>query len=701
MKKYLFSRFFERTFSLIPDEPSGGDSKDSNKGGGSKGKKSDKSKTPILNNYGRDLTKLASEGKLDPVIGRSEEVERISQILSRRKKNNPIILGEPGTGKSALAEALSLRIVKKQVSRVLFNKRIVTLDLASLIAGTKYRGQFEERLKGVMNELLDNDDVILFIDEMHTLVGAGGSSGSLDASNILKPALARGEIQCIGATTLDEYRQHIEKDGALARRFQKVTINATNEEETIEILNQIKERYEDHHNVTYTDEAIESCVKLTERYITDRHLPDKAIDALDETGSRVHINNIQVPKEIEDMEKKLEDISREKNKAIKAQKYEIAANLRDTDKKITKDLKDALSEWENSLKENKKVVTEKEVSEVVSMMTGIPLTRVSEKEGNKLADLNTELKKYVIGQDEAVNKVSMAIKRSRTGLKDPNQPISSFIFLGNTGVGKTQLAKMLSEKYFEGKDSLIRVDMSEYMEKHSVSRLIGSPPGYVGHDEGGQLTESVRNNPYSIILLDEIEKAHPDVFNILLQVLDEGALTDSLGRKVNFKNTVIIMTSNVGTRELKEYGNGVGFSTKSITKGKDKYNQSAIKKALKKAFSPEFLNRVDDVIFFKDLGKEEIAKIINVELDKLKERISEIGYFIKFNKSSINFLVEKGYSKEYGARPLKRAIQKYIEDPIAEKMINENIKEGSKISIKYEDGSDDVTINIKKPKDNK
>ena len=695
MKKPNFlTKFRDIKMSLVPDEDEGSGNNDS----GKKSSKSDKSKTPVLNNYGRDLTRLASEGKLDPVIGRDKEVERISQILSRRKKNNPVILGEPGTGKSALAEALALRIVKKQVSRVLFNKRVVTLDLTSLIAGTKYRGQFEERMKAIMNELLDNRDVILFIDEMHTIVGAGGSSGSLDASNILKPALARGEIQCIGATTLDEYRQNIEKDGALARRFQKVMVEPTSEEDTVHILNQIKDRYEEHHNVEYTEDAIKACVNLTQRYITDRFLPDKAIDALDETGSRVHITNINVPPHIEKMEKKLEKVSIEKNKAIKAQKYEEAADLRDADKKITKELKEAMLEWENSLKENKKIVTEKEVSEVVSMMSGIPVTRITETEGSKLSDLTEEISSVVIGQDEAVEKVSMAIKRSRTGLKDPNQPISSFIFLGSTGVGKTQLAKSLSEIYFEGRDSLIRIDMSEYMEKHSVSRLIGSPPGYVGHDEGGQLTESVRNKPYSIVLLDEIEKAHPDVFNILLQVLDEGMLTDSLGRKVNFKNTIIIMTSNIGSRELKEFGNGVGFATKSNSKDKVKDSENRIKKALKKAFSPEFLNRVDDVIFFKELSKKNISEIINIELDKLKSRINDIGYKIKFSKSAINFLVESGYSSEYGARPLKRAIQKHIENPIAEIIVKDGLKEGSVLTISHNDGDETVSIDVKTKK---
>lgn len=694
----------EKRFGYLPKmSPVSGDEPSAPSGGG-KGKdsKSKKSTTPVLDTFGRDLTVLANEGKLDPIIGRKEEIERVSQILSRRKKNNPILIGEPGVGKTAVAEGLAIKIMEKKVSRILFDKRIVTLDLGTLVAGTKYRGQFEERMKSIMNEVQDNDNIILFIDEIHTMVGAGGTSGSLDAANILKPSLARGEMQCIGATTLDEFRQHIEKDGALARRFQKVVVEPTSPEDTMTILNNIKDKYEDHHNVIYTDEALKACVDLTERYITDRNLPDKAIDALDETGSRVHISNIIVPKEITKIEKKIEDIKVKKKKVIQSQKYEEAANLRDVEKQLDIQLAEEKEKWEKSLKENRKEVGEREVSEVVSMMTGIPVDRVSEDEGNKLVNLDETIKGKVIGQDEAVQKVVKAIKRNRSGLKDPNTPIGTFIFLGDTGVGKTQLAKVLAENMFEGKDSLIRVDMSEYMEKFSVSRLIGAPPGYVGHDEGGQLTEAVRNNPYSIVLLDEIEKAHPDVFNLLLQLLDEGTLTDSLGRKVNFKNTIVIMTSNIGSRQLSDFGTGVGFSTGSSKTKEEENTKGVIQSALKKAFAPEFLNRIDDVIMFRKLDEKDIGEIVEIELEKLIDRVDDLGYKMKFSKKITDYIVEKGFSKDYGARPLKRAIQKYIEDVVAEEMIsNTKIAEGSTISISYKKKEDEVTVKITEPKKSK
>lgn len=658
-------------------------------------KKDGKSKTPVLDNFGRDLTKLAEEGKLDPIVGRKEEIERVSQILSRRKKNNPILIGEPGVGKSAVAEGLALRIQQKKVSRVLFGKRLVSLDLGSLVAGTKYRGQFEERMKAVMQEIEKSPEIILFIDEIHTIVGAGGTSGSLDASNMLKPALARGEIQCIGATTIDEYRQHIEKDGALERRFQKVVIEPTSEEETIEILNNIKDKYEEHHNVHYTDEAIEACVKLTGRYLTDRFLPDKAIDALDETGSRVHISNIDVPKSITDLEKKIEEIKEEKNRVVRTQDYEKAAELRDAEKQLIDGLEKEKEIWEEEIKKNRKIVGESDVAEVVSMMSGIPLTKVSDVEGKELGQLDETIKDLVIGQDEAVKKVAKAIKRNRAGLKDPNKPIGSFIFLGPTGVGKTQLAKVLANTLFEGTDSLIRIDMSEYMEKFAVSRLIGAPPGYVGHDEGGQLTEKVRRKPYSVILLDEIEKAHPDVFNILLQALDDGRLTDSTGRVVDFRNTVMIMTSNIGARQLSDFGTGVGFGTSAKKENSEENSKSVIEGALKKAFAPEFLNRIDDVVMFNSLVKEDIAKIIEIELDGLITRVDSLGYKIKFTKSSKEYLIEKGYDPKFGARPLKRAIQKYIEDPVAEEMINNpTMEDGSIISIDYNKKEDEIVVTI-------
>lgn len=655
-----------------------------------------KSKTPVLDNFGRDLTELAEEGKLDPVVGREKEIERVSQILSRRKKNNPLLIGEPGVGKSAIAEGLALRIIKHKVSRVLFNKRVVTLDLASLVAGTKYRGQFEERMKAVMNELEKNEDIILFIDEIHTIVGAGGATGSLDASNMFKPALARGEIQCIGATTLDEYRQYIEKDGALERRFQKVMVEPTTEEETIEILNNIKDKYEDHHNVTYTNEAIVACVKLTNRYMSDRFLPDKAIDALDEAGSRVHITNIRVPEQVLSLEKQLEEIRELKNSVVKKQKYEEAARLRDDEKRIEKELLEAQTIWEDETKLNRETVSEDNVAEVVSMMTGVPVNRIAQSEMNKLSELPKLLSGKVIGQDEAVNKVVKAIQRNRAGLKDPNKPIGSFIFLGNTGVGKTQLAKVLAKQLFDSEEALIRIDMSEYMEKFAISRLVGAPPGYVGYEEGGQLTEKIRRKPYSVVLLDEIEKAHPDVFNMLLQVLDDGFLTDSLGRKIDFKNTIIIMTSNIGSRKLKDFGQGVGFGTAAKTSQSDQYAKGVIENALKKAFAPEFLNRIDDVIVFNNLEKEHIDKIIDIELSKLYQRINDLGYKIVLSDKAKSFIADKGFDKDYGARPLNRAIQKYVEDALAEQIINSQLQEGNTITLDYEDGSEALSVLIDK-----
>ena len=663
---------------------------------GSTGKTTKKSNTPVLDNFGRDLTEMAENGKLDPVVGRSKEIERVSQILSRRKKNNPLLIGEPGVGKSAIAEGLALRIVKRKVSRILFGKRVVTLDLASLVAGTKYRGQFEERMKALMNELEKNDDVILFIDEIHTIVGAGGATGSLDASNMFKPALARGEIQCIGATTLDEYRGSIEKDGALERRFQKIIIEPTNIEETIEILHNIKGKYEDHHHVTYTDEAIEACVKLTNRYMMDRFLPDKAIDALDEAGSRIHITNIEVPKQIIELEKKLEDIRALKVLVVKKQKYEEAAKLRDDEKNIEKELEIAQAKWEEDTKLHKETVSEDNVADVVSMMTGIPVNRVAQNETNKLAELPNLIKGKVIGQDNAVAKIVKAIQRNRIGLKDPNKPIGSFIFLGSTGVGKTQLAKVLSKELFDSKEALIRLDMSEYMEKFTVSRLVGAPPGYVGYEEGGQLTEKVRRKPYSVVLLDEIEKAHPDVFNMLLQVLDDGHLTDSLGRKIDFRNTILIMTSNVGARRLQDFGSGVGFGTKAKTDQADDAAKSVIESALKKAFAPEFLNRVDDVIVFNSLEREHIHQIIDIELEKLYSRIGNLNYNLSLSEKAKDFIADKGFDKKYGARPLNRAIQKYIEDALAEQIITSKIKEGDYIYMDLNKDGNDIIITVNK-----
>ena len=647
--------------------------------------KSKKSKTPVLDNFGRDLTAFANEGKLDPIVGRKNEIERVSQILSRRKKNNPLLIGEPGVGKSAIAEGLAIRIIERKVSRLLYNKRVISLDLASVVAGTKYRGQFEERMKAVMNELEKNKDIILFIDEIHTIVGAGGAMGSLDASNMFKPALARGEIQCIGATTVDEYRKYIEKDGALERRFQKIMIEPTSIKETIEILQNIKNKYEDHHNVKYTDEAIEACVKLTDRYINDRNLPDKAIDAMDEAGSRIHITNMDVPKEIIELEDQLEIVREKKNSVVKNQKYEEAARLRDDEKKLEKKLLNQQEQWENDLKKKRELVTDLNINEVVSLISGIPLKKIDNTNDNKSVrfDLENKLKEKIIGQNDAIDVVVNAIQRNQTGLKDPNKPIGSFIFLGQTGVGKTQLAKSLGEELFNRKDSIVRLDMSEYMEKFSVSRLIGAPPGYVGYDEGGQLSEKIRRKPYSILLLDEVEKAHPDVFNMMLQVLDDGFLTDSVGRKVDFKNTVIIMTSNVGTRKLKDFGTGVGFDTEFRKKEKNKLSTEILKKSLGKKFSPEFLNRIDEIVVFNELEKKEIQSIVKIEINKFIKRLAEIDYKIKIDSKAINFIAQKGYNKEFGARPVKRAIQKYIENEIAKRIVNNEVKKNDTINITH------------------
>jgi len=697
-------RAYQQNFSdEMPDGPVGessfgeeDDEFEKREGGSyaSKSKSDKKSITPVLENFGRDLTKLAEENKLDPVVGREQEIERVSQILSRRKKNNPLLIGEPGVGKSAIAEGLALRIVKRQVSRVLFDKRVITLDLASLVAGTKYRGQFEERMKALMSELEKNDNVILFIDELHTIVGAGGATGSLDASNMFKPALARGEIQCIGATTLDEYRQYIEKDGALERRFQKVMVEPTTIEETVQILNNIKERYEEHHNVLYTPDAIDACVRLTDRYISDRFLPDKAIDALDEAGSRVHITSINVPQHVIKLEEQLEQVREEKVKVVKRQRYEEAAKLRDDEKNLENELEKAQKEWESEVKKNREIVDEDHVSEVVAMMTGIPIKRIAQDEGNKLAHMADQLKTNIIGQDEAVEKIVKAIQRNRAGLKDPGKPIGSFIFLGPTGVGKTQLAKELSKLLFDSEDALIRIDMSEYMEKFSVSRLVGAPPGYVGYEEGGQLTEKVRRKPYSVVLLDEIEKAHPDVFNLLLQALDDGVMTDSLGRRVDFKNTTIIMTSNIGTRQLKDFGTGVGFGTKAREEQIDEMTKAVIQSALKKSFAPEFLNRIDDVVLFNSLKKEDILRIIDIELKKLYARIEELGYKTKISEDAKVFLVDKGYDEKFGARPLSRAIQKHVEDPLADYIINAQISEGDTIHIELAEDGASVQVRV-------
>lgn len=685
-----------------PDDDSSkifGGAQGSGQGAGGKEKKgAEKSRTPVLDNFGRDLTRLAEDGKLDPIVGREKEIERVAQVLSRRKKNNPILIGEPGVGKTAIAEGLALRIIQKKVSRVLFGKRVVTLDLASLVAGTKYRGQFEGRMKAVMNELEKSPDVILFIDELHTIVGAGGASGSLDASNMFKPALSRGEIQCIGATTLDEYRQYIEKDGALARRFQMVMVDSTTVEETIQILDNIKEKYEDHHHVIYTKEAIEACVKFSDRYISDRFLPDKAIDVMDEAGARVHINNIHVPEDIVKLEEAVEDVKKEKNRVVKSQKYEEAAQLRDREKKLLEQLDIAKAKWEDKTRTEKYTVNEENVADVIGMMTGIPTNRIAQKESNKLLTMGTELSNKVIGQGDAIKKLTKAIQRTRVGLKDPKKPIGSFIFLGPTGVGKTELAKVLATYLFDKEDSLIRIDMSEYMEKFSVSRLVGAPPGYVGYEEGGQLTEKVRRKPYSVVLLDEIEKAHPDIFNILLQVLDDGILTDGLGRRVDFRNTIIIMTSNIGVRDLKDFGSGIGFATAAKRENVEENMKSTIQNALKRVFSPEFLNRLDDVIVFNSLLREDIHKIIDITLKKVFDRITQIGYHVELTDKAKDFLAEKGYDQQFGARPLNRAITKYLEDAVAEEILKGEIEEGGTIIADHDGKSDTLTLKVKKPK---
>ena len=657
-----------------------------------------KTNTPVLDNFGKDLTAMAMQGKLDPVVGRFKEIERVSQILSRRKKNNPLLIGEPGVGKSAVAEGLALRIIERKVSRALFNKRVVTLDLGSLVAGTKYRGQFEERMKAIMNELEQNKDVILFIDEIHTLVGAGSASGSLDASNMFKPALARGEIQCIGATTMNEYRESIEKDGALERRFQKVIIEPTSYEETIEILNNVKGKYEDHHHVKYTPEAIEACVKLTTRYITDRFLPDKALDAMDEAGARVYISQIKVSKKVEALEEEIAKIQQLKNEAVSGARYEEAARYRDNERTLYKQLDHEKELWEKESLKNRSEVGFDDIAQVVSMMSGVPITRMEQSEMKKLSSLEHIITEKVIGQEEAISKIVKAIKRNRTGLKDPNRPIGSFIFIGQTGVGKTQLAKILARELFDSEESLIRLDMSEYMEKFTTSRLIGAPPGYVGHEEGGQLTERVRRKPYSVILLDEIEKAHPDVFNMLLQVLDDGFLTDSLGRKVDFRNTIIIMTSNIGARQVKEFGQGVGFSTMAKTAQAEEYERSVVEGALKKVFAPEFLNRIDDVVMFNALDKDNIKGIVEVELQKLLDRMKGLGYSLRITDKAKNFIAEKGYDKQFGARPLKRTIQRFIEDEIAEKIVLGEVREGDTISVDYADKDEKLTFLVSKIK---
>ncbi|PKP23810.1 MAG: Clp protease ClpC [Bacteroidetes bacterium HGW-Bacteroidetes-22] len=676
--------------------PRGGSDDDSDDDKDSSFKKATdpKSKTPVLDNFGRDITRAAEEGRLDPIVGRDKEMERIAQILSRRKKNNPILIGEPGVGKSAIAEGLALRITNRQVPRSLFSKRIVTLDLGSLVAGTKYRGQFEERMKAVLNELEKNPDIILFIDEIHTLVGAGNASGSLDASNMFKPALARGEIQCIGATTLDEYRQYIEKDGALERRFQKVLVYPTTSDETLEILNRIKEKYEDHHLVRYTDDAIQACVSLTNRYISDRYLPDKAIDALDEAGARVHIKNIHVPQDILSVETRIEDVKVKKGLAISSQKFEEAATYRDQERKLQAELEQARKKWEEDSRLNREIVSDENVAEVVAMMTGVPVQRIAQNESDRLVHMEEELQMSIIGQDQAIRKVVKAIRRNRAGLKDPNKPIGTFVFLGPTGVGKTHLAKVLARYLFDSEDTLIRVDMSEYMEKFAVSRLVGAPPGYVGYEEGGQLTEKVRRKPYSIVLLDEIEKAHPDVFHLLLQVLDDGQLTDSLGRRVDFKNTIVIMTSNIGSRQLKDFGQGVGFSTSARQSAQSEYARGVIENALKKSFAPEFLNRIDDIIIFESLERDDIHKIIDIELKSVIERVCKLRYRIEVSPEAKDFIADKGWDPQFGARPLKRAIQKYVEDALAEEIIKSHIHEGDQIVVDFDKEKDDVAIRI-------
>jgi ATP-dependent Clp protease ATP-binding subunit ClpC len=654
-----------------------------------------KTKTPVLDNFGRDITRLAENGSLDPIVGRETEIERVSQILSRRKKNNPILIGEPGVGKTAIVEGLALRIVQRKVSRVLFDKRVVSLDLAALVAGTKYRGQFEERMKAIMNELEKNRDVILFIDEIHTIVGAGGASGSLDASNIFKPALARGELQCIGASTLDEYRMHIEKDGALDRRFQKVIVEQPSVEETIEILTNIKSKYEDYHNVTYSADAIDACVKLSERYMTDRLLPDKAIDVMDEVGARKHIKNINVPEEVIELEKKIEDIKLEKNKVVKSQRFEEAASLRDSEKRLQEELEKAKNDWEEESKHKRFPIEEEDIAEVISMMTGIPVKRMVQAETEKLRRMADDLKGAVVGQEEGISKVVKAIQRNRVGLKDPKKPIGTFIFLGPTGVGKTELARSLARYMFDNDDSLIRIDMSEYMEKFSVSRLIGAPPGYVGYEEGGQLTERVRRKPYSVILLDEIEKAHPDIYNILLQVLDDGQLTDGLGRKIDFKNTLIIMTSNIGARQLKDFGEGVGFATAARVLNADENNKAVIEKALKRTFSPEFLNRIDDVVIFNSLTKENIFEIIDILMKSVMKRLVNLGFSMELTARAKDFIAEKGYDSQFGARPLHRAIQKYLEDPLAEEILNMAVKSGDVLIADLDEAKEKILFTLK------
>ncbi|HRZ43330.1 MAG TPA: ATP-dependent Clp protease ATP-binding subunit [Bacteroidales bacterium] len=698
----------ESTSSPTSDYPEGGADDDMEEpegqrssGGGMPGSRKGaetKSKTPVLDNFGRDLTKAAEENKLDPVVGRERELERIAQILSRRKKNNPILIGEPGVGKSAIAEGLALRIIQRRVSRALFNKRIVTLDLASLVAGTKYRGQFEERMKAVLNELEKNTDVILFIDEIHTIVGAGGASGSLDASNMFKPALARGDLQCIGATTLDEYRQHIEKDGALERRFQKIMVDPTSPEETIEILHNIKEKYEDHHLVEYTPEAIKACVSLTSRYISDRCLPDKAIDALDEAGSRVHLTHLNVPVEILTIEQDLEAVKSRKNLAVRNQKFEDAARCRDEERILLEKLEQEKKNWETDARRHREKVEEQDVAEVVAMMTGVPVQRIARNESERLIRMEDELEGSVIGQEEAIKKVVKAIRRNRAGLKDPGKPIGTFIFLGPTGVGKTHLAKVLSRYLFDSDDALIRIDMSEYMEKFAVSRLVGAPPGYVGYEEGGQLSEKVRRKPYSVVLLDEIEKAHPDVFHIMLQVLDDGLLTDSYGRKIDFKNTIVIMTSNIGSRQLKDFGAGVGFATNARSENRNELDRSIIENALKKAFAPEFLNRIDDVVVFNNLERDDIHKIIDIELKQLYNRVEDLGFSLEITPEAKDFIVEKGWDPNYGARPLKRAIQKYIEDELAEEIIRTDLKEHDVIVVGYNPAEEKITFTLNQTK---
>lgn len=651
--------------------------------------------TPVLDNFGTDMTKAAEEGKLDPVVGRVKEIERLAQILSRRKKNNPILIGEPGVGKSAIVEGLALRIVEKKVSRILFDKRVIALDMTAVVAGTKYRGQFEERIRSILNELKKNPNIILFIDEIHTIVGAGSAAGSMDAANMLKPALARGEIQCIGATTLDEYRQNIEKDGALERRFQKVIVEPTTAEETLQILKNIKDKYEDHHNVNYTDAALEACVKLTDRYITDRNFPDKAIDALDEAGSRVHLTNITAPKEIEEQEKLIDEMKSLKNEAVKLQNFELAASYRDKEKEYTNQLDTLKEEWEKSLKENRETVDDEQIAEVVSMMSGVPVQRMAQAEGMKLLGMKNDLLSKVIGQDKAIATLVKAIQRSRVGLKDPNKPIGTFMFLGPTGVGKTHLAKELAKLMFGSADALIRIDMSEYMEKFTVSRLVGAPPGYVGYEEGGQLTEKVRRKPYSIVLLDEIEKAHPDVFNILLQVMDEGRLTDSYGRTVDFKNTIVIMTSNIGTRQLKEFGKGIGFAAQVRTDDKE-YSRSVITKALNKSFAPEFINRLDEIITFDQLDLDALTRIIDIELKGLYSRVENIGYKLVIDEDAKKFVATKGYDVQFGARPLKRAIQNNLEDGISELILGSEMAAGDTIKVSYDKEKDLIVMTVEK-----